>query len=67
MTSEKFIAQKSQQFINTGFQSRTQTNSFFLNPNINNTENSESVPPTEVTEKLLPIVSTLTRGMSSAL
>ena len=46
---------------------KTQTNSVFLNPNINNTESSESVPPTEDTEVSLPIVSTLTRCMNPAL
>ena len=45
---------KSNQTGNSGSQYQIRTNSVISNPNVSNTETTESVPPSEVTEILTP-------------
>ena len=63
MITEKNTAQKSQHFVNAGFQSRTQTTSVTLSPKKGNTGTTESMSPTEVTGNSIPIIPTLMPGI----
>ena len=63
MVIRKILAQKSQHIISAGFQSHTQTITVISNPNTNNTETTESKPPSDVTETSLPAISTLMLGL----
>ena len=55
---------KKQKNTSTGFQPQTQTNFVILGPNINSTETTESISPTEVTATSIPTRPTLISGIT---
>ena len=64
MVTEKMSAQKLKHNASTGFQPQTQTTSGIINPNINNTETTESSSLTEVTGISFLTNSTLITGIT---
>ena len=63
MIAEKTSAQEAKN-TSTGFQPQTQTNSVILSPNINSTETTECISPTEVTAISIPTRPTLIPGIT---
>ena len=67
MITGKTTDKKSKQILNTGNHCEVQTTSVISNPNINNTETSEGIPPTEATQKRPASSSTLIQGIDMPL
>ena len=62
--TEKSNAQTSNQNTSFGFQPQTESTSVNINPNKNNTENTDSIFPTEITGVSIPASSALIPGIT---